>query len=244
MQLWITEWMKIRRSWLPFLLIIGPVAGILIGISNFLANQEVFIKGPDSNEWLEAWTQVQLFYASIIFPVLVSIMSAIVCRSEHISGGWKQLLALPVSRSSVYLTKLMVVAVLIALMQVMLLSAYIAVGSMLFHSTLPIQQMLRFIILGWLAALPLSAMQMIVSVRFISFGLPLAINIACTLPVVIVVNSTAGQYYPWALPALAMSPEDESPIQSYPLFYAIVIGVLLISVLIGVRSFEHKDSVG
>lgn len=41
---------------------------------------------------------------------------------------------------------------------------------------------------------------------------------------------------------LAMSPEDESPIQSYFLFYTLLIGTFIVLLIYGIRNFTKRDT--
>jgi hypothetical protein len=198
--------------------------------------------GPGDNGWIEAWTQLQIFYGPLILPILTGIYSALICRSEHIGGGWKQLLALPIKRSQVYLSKLTLVFVLLAFTQLLMVVLYIPAGLITgIPGELPWLDLLKFAMLGCIASLPLATIQMIVSTHWRSFGVPLAINIGFAIPAFILSYTKYGQYYPWALPNLAMSPADEAPIQSYPVFYGIVISVFIIALFIGLRVFTKKD---
>ncbi|MDF9761643.1 hypothetical protein OKW24_003416 [Peribacillus simplex] len=63
-----------------------------------------------------------------------------------------------------------------------------------------------------------------------------------TLPAIIFASTPLGQIYPWTQPMLAMSPEDESPIQSYFLFYTLLIGSFIVLLLYGVKSFTKRDN--
>lgn len=236
------ELMKMKRSKLWFLILMGPIIGVMLGVWNFLQNIDIFIQTKEDNGWLEAWTQVGLFYSSLIYPVLIGVYAALLCRNEHIGGGWKALLALPVKRSTVYLSKLIVIILLIAVTQMFLMIFYLVIG-LLFSipGNIPWMILLGFMFKGWLATLPLAAIQLILSINWNSFGLPLAINIIFTLPVMLAVNTSYGQFYPWAQPALAMSPYDETPIQSLPIFYTLVLITFCLGVIGGLIKFNTSD---
>jgi lantibiotic transport system permease protein len=235
------EWMKIRRLKIWLLLLLAPAIGVTLALSNYFANYESFME-PGDNGWLEAWTQVQIFYGPLILPILTGVYAALICRSEHIGGGWKQLLALPIHRSHIYISKLLIVFILLALTQAVMMGMYLVLGSIWgVPNVIPWDLLLGFMVRGWLASLPLAALQMIASVKWRSFGIPLAINIGLSIPGFILSYSKYGQYYPWSLPNLAMSPVDESPIRSYPLFYSIIFGVFIISTIYGIRNFQTSE---
>lgn len=197
---------------------------------------------PGDNEWIEVWTQVALFMGPFVLPIMVGIYAALVCRSEHIGGGWKQLLALPIKHSEIFLGKFLTVVKMVVITMLILLIFFIGFGYIKgVEGSLPLFTILGFVIRGILACLPLILLQQIISIRAKTFGIPLAVCIVFTLPAIIVASTPLGQIYPWTQPMLAMSPEDESPIQSYFLFYTLVIGTFMVLLIYGLRSFIKRD---
>jgi lantibiotic transport system permease protein len=163
------------------------------------------------------------------------------CRVEYMNGGWKQLLALPIRRETVFISKLLTMFVLLALTQVILLLLFILGGfSIDMKDQIPVSSLSIFVVRGWVAALPLATAQLALSLRWHSFGAPLGINIALSLPSILVANSTFGQFYPWAQPMLAMSPADESPIPSNFIFFLILSSFLIFSLLIGLQTIKNS----
>ncbi|SFP64229.1 ABC transporter permease [Salibacterium halotolerans] len=235
-ELLLVEFLKTRRLRLWLLVLIGPVLGVFFALGNFLFMNE------GDNGWLEAWTQVQIFYSPLIFPILTGVYAALVCRTEYIGKGWKQLLSFPVKRYQVYLSKLILVCLLLLFTQLLLLLFYVGAGTVVGISNyIPWISLFGFIAKGWLASLPLAAIQILSSIYWRSFGAPLALNIGLSLPALLIANSSFGQYYPWAQPMLAMSPADESPIQSYLMFYILVLGLFIVISLTGAVIFKKQD---
>ncbi|MFD0769372.1 ABC transporter permease [Bacillus sp. CGMCC 1.60114] len=235
------ERLKLKRSKLWLLYFIGPLLGLFLAYINFFKNYDLFMQ-PGDNEWIEVWTQVALFMGPFVLPIMVGIYAALVCRSEHIGGGWKQLLALPIKHSEIFLGKFLTVVNMVIITMLILLIFFIGFGYIKgVEGSLPIFTILGFVIRGILACLPLILLQLIISIRAKTFGIPLAVSIVFTLPAIIVASTPLGQIYPWTQPMLAMSPEDESPIQSYYLFYTLVIGTFIVLLIYGLRSFIKRD---
>ncbi|AWB45572.1 MrsE [Paenibacillus sp. CAA11] len=235
------ERLKLKRSKLWLLYIIGPLLGVFLAYINFFKNYDLFMQ-PGDNEWIEVWTQVALFMGPFVLPIMVGIYAALVCRSEHIGGGWKQLLALPIKHSEIFLGKFLTVVKMVVISMLILLIFFIGFGYLKgVEGSIPFFKILGFMIRGILACLPLILLQLIISIRAKTFGIPLAVSIVFTLPAIIVASTPLGQIYPWTQPMLAMSPEDESPIQSYFLFYTLVIGTFMVLLIYGIRSFIKRD---
>lgn len=236
------ERLKLKRSKVWLLYFMGPLLGVFLAYINFFKNYDLFMQ-PGDNEWIEVWTQVALFMGPFVLPIIVGIYAALVCRSEHIGGGWKQLLALPIKHSEIFLGKFLTVVKMVVITMLILLIFFIGFGYIKgVEGSLPIFTILGFMIRGILACLPLILLQLIISIRAKTFGIPLAVSIVFTLPAIIVASTPLGQIYPWTQPMLAMSPEDESPIQSYFLFYTLVIGAFIVFLIYGLRNFTKRDT--
>ncbi|KAA6450012.1 ABC transporter permease [Bacillus atrophaeus] len=237
------ERLKLKRSKLWIIYLMGPLLGVLLAYTNFFKNYNLFMN-PGDNPWIEAWTQAALFMGPFVLPIMVGIYAALVCRGEHVGGGWKQLLALPIKHSDIFIGKFLTVVRMVIITMVILIIFFVGAGYVLgLKENIPIFTILGYLVRGILACLPLILLQLIISIRAKSFGIPLAVSIVFTLPAIIIANTPLGQIYPWTQPMLAMSPEDESPIQSYFLFYTLLIGSFIILLFYGVRSFMKRDTI-
>lgn len=235
------ERLKLKRSKIWILYILGPLVGVLLAFINFRNNYDLFMQ-PGDNEWVEAWTQVAIFMGPFVLPIAVGIYAAFVCRGEHIGGGWKQLLTLPIGRSKIFMGKFFMASIMVAITLLIVLLFFLSFGFFNgLEGDLPLIQIIIFIVQGFLACLPLLLIQLIVSLRAKTFGIPLAFSIIFTLPAIIVASTPLGQFYPWTQPMLAMSPADESPIESYFLFYCLLIATFSLFLLFGLRSFSKRD---
>ncbi len=235
-----SEILKIRRLKLWIVIILGASISVMLAFTNFFNNYDVFMQ-PGDNPWIEAWTQVAIFMGPFILPISAAIFTALIFRSEHIGGGWKQILALPVSHTKLYISKFLLVATLMGITQLVVLILFLFFGFIKgVRADIPLIDLILFSLRGWLASLPLIAIQLIPSLHWDNFGIPLGINIAFTLPSLFIANSKLGQFYPWTQPLLAMSPMDETPITSMPIFYLMILLGFVIPMLFGIKFFKKK----
>src|SRR5690606_24706793 len=95
-----SEWYKVRKSNIIYILFAAPLVGLLIGI---VGGSSVF--PVEVNQWAGALLMMNLTYALLFLPLVTGVLAATVCRYEHQAGGWKQLLALPVTRGKVFMSK-------------------------------------------------------------------------------------------------------------------------------------------
>ncbi|GAB6992146.1 ABC transporter permease [Paenibacillus pini] len=198
------ERLKMSRSYMVLLMFISPILAFIIGLLS-----EV---GDTPQPWIALLGSLSMLHAMLFMPIMSGIFAAFICRYEHAGGGWKQLLVLPVTRTGVYVAKFTVIALLLAMMQLLFLAAIVILGFIKgIHDPFPWDIFARSIIGGWVACLPLAALQLAVSLMWNSFAAPLALNVMLTIPNMLVINSaTYGPYYPWAQPFLATLPGEST----------------------------------
>ncbi|WP_110929824.1 ABC transporter permease [Paenibacillus bouchesdurhonensis] len=233
------ESLKMSRSGIWLIILASPLLSLLVG---------ALVSVPaGADPWPIMLGAMVMLHGMLFLPIMAGLFAAFVCRYEHTGGGWKQLLVLPVSRTGVYFAKFAVVAGLLALSQFFFLLALI--GAAKFHAfpgAMPWGLFLQSILGGWIACLPLVALQLGVSLNWASFAAPLALNVSLTIPNMLIVNSaTYGPFYPWAQPLLAMMPNGEAEFGAFNLpFQSLLITVLgsfLLFFLAGLTYFRRKE---
>jgi len=218
---------------------------ILSALAGWLAvRNEAQTEGASA--WLFIMGMMSSIHAMLFLPLLTGIFAALVCRYEHAGGGWKQLLSLPVSRTQVYVSKFIVIMGLIGIVQLLFLALLLLLGALLgISSPIPWSALLNPIAGGWMACLPLVALQLAVASAWSSFAAPLAVNVIFTLPNMLVVNSAEyGPYYPWAQPMLAMVPSGEITVGAFNISYFTLFGIIggsfLLFFVMGWSYFSRK----
>ncbi|MBD3922696.1 ABC transporter permease [Paenibacillus sp. PR3] len=235
-----SEWIKWRKSPILWLIFVSPALCSLIGL---LESDDM----SSGNQWDQLLHMMGVMHALLLMPLLTGVFAASVCRLEHAGGGWKQLLALPVSRGAVYICKFVSVMLLLLATQAVFLAALLLVG-MVKGYTDPIQwSSLLFSLIGsWIACMPLAALQMGVSVAWASFAAPLAINAIFTLPNIIIANSERfAPYYPWDQPVLVMLSQqlDDGPDAfhlSMTTLYTVISVSFILFFVVGHMYFRRK----
>lgn len=237
-----SEFLKLRKSSIWLLIFVSPILSVLLGLSE-LGEIEEF----KQHQWTATLGIMTISHAILFLPLLTGIFSSFICRYEHAGGGWKQLLSLPVSRRNVYIVKILIVSLLIALTQLLFTIGLFLIGWMKGYPTaIPWDIIFSSVFGGWLACLPLIALQMFVSVAWSSFAAPLAINVIFTIPNMLIVNSaTFGPYYPWAQPFLMMMPNSSESFgalnASTETLFIVILGSLTLFVGSGLVYFMRKE---
>lgn len=231
------EHLKMKKSGVWLLTLVSPVIAILPGLMGGRKGEPL--------TWELVSSVMALMHAMLFLPVLTGIFAAMLCRYEHQDGGWKQVLSLPVTRSSVYTVKFSMIVILLGVVQLLYLTAVLAVGLIREAGPVPLIPLLQDVLAGWFACLPLAALQLAVSQHWSSFGAPLALNVSLTLPNILIANSAVfGPFYPWVQPLLAMSPYGRGAFGAFQLpmirLMLVVLFSFILFVAAGLISFRRK----
>ncbi|MER2261588.1 MAG: ABC transporter permease [Psychrobacillus sp.] len=194
-----SEWFKFRHSKILFIILTVPLIGIFLELTSGLSDVRV-------NEWYLSLLTMNFTYGLLFLPLLTGVLASVICRYEHQAGGWKQLLALPVTRGKVFVAKYVLLILLVLVIQLLFFASLYLIGVMQgFTDPFPMQIVWKSLVGGWVATLPLVALQLWMAIMFKSFAAPFAVNVILTLPTILVVNSERfGSFYPWAQPFLMM----------------------------------------
>jgi len=232
-----SEWLKLRKSSIWLLIFVSPILAFLVGALVDLGY----------NDWAVLLSQMVFTHAMLFLPLLTGVFAAFVCRYEHSGGGWKQLLALPMNRTHLYLAKFIIVFSMILATQLLFLIGVVAAGSIQgLDSPIPWLMLLRSGLGGMVAVMPLIALQLTVSIAWSSFAAPLALNFVFTIPNILVANSADyGPFYPWAQPLLAMMPLNPDNFGAFNVSFETLIYVILGSFVVffvsGFTYFQRKE---
>ncbi|WP_067624140.1 ABC transporter permease [Alicyclobacillus acidiphilus] len=236
------EWMKIRKSSIWFPVILAPVLAIAIGF--MASHHRAGMQSLSEDPWNGYYFIVVMAYSLLMLPLMTGVLCSLMCRLEHLSGGWKQILAFPIPRTTIYAVKFLYVFAFVALAQILVLLGVVSTGVGVLHIMTPIpwNMLFRSILGGWIAIIPLIALQLWVSTWWKSFGAPFAVNVILTIPGVAVAHSSRfGPVYPWAQPMLAMMPGGHHflDMTTKTTSTIIISGVVLI--LVGWLHFAKRD---
>ena len=140
------ENLKSRHSNMWVAVLILPLLTAAIGAIIYGINASANLY--DGAVWQQLWLQTGLFYGYFFFPILIAICASYLWRLEHTNHNWNSLMTTPVSRSTIFIATLVVVAKSILAGQVLLMVFSIFVGKVVlrFVQTLPIHLLcLQFI---------------------------------------------------------------------------------------------------
>lgn len=145
-----------------------------------------------------------------------------------------------------YIAKFLIVSLLTLCMQLLVLLALLFVGYMKqYGEPFPMELLLRGIVGGWIATLPLIALMLWLSTMFHSLAAPFAVNVIFTIPTLLVLNSEKlAPYYPWGQPFMMMYvTEDQGDIFYIPWEQLITVvgGSFVLFFVIGFVYLQRKE---
>lgn len=197
------EAIKLRRSLVWLFTLLLPLLAVITGSVNYAGNQETLTHGWDSYA-----SQVTVFYGLFFFAVGVALICSAVWRTEHRGTSWNAMRTTPASVVKIAAAKTLTTMVPVAAMQTVLVILTWFSGALVLG--LPGGLPVRVAVTGalaTLAALPLVALQSLLSMRLQSFGAPVALGLAGTI-IGIAISSKASSMatlWPYSLVTSAQS---------------------------------------
>jgi hypothetical protein len=163
-RLFAADRIKIRRSMVWFLVFLGPFGVIALTALNFLLRYDYLINYYAGDLWGNLLANLQGLTAMALL-LGAMLIASLVAGIEHRTNAWKQLLALPVSRFWVFLSKFLLCAWLLILSSILLaVGSYLLGGLLGFGWQAPWETLLKNSFYPTLAGMAIVALQLWLSV--------------------------------------------------------------------------------
>lgn len=164
------EIIKLKRSSVWVVAVMLPLLAVITGTANFMINRESF------EGWISLSSQITLFYSMMFCSLGIALLASTVWRVEHRGTSWNAMRTTPHSPTAVALAKTLVILVPVLAMQVVLLALTWLAGAIVagLGPAIPIA-FVASTLLATLGALPLVALQSLLSMLMRSFAAPVAV---------------------------------------------------------------------
>jgi ABC-2 type transport system permease protein len=196
----VAESIKLKKSplWLVFLLL--PILPAFLGTFNYAQNIGIL-----QNEWYSLWTQHTLFMCYFFLPALIGVYASYLFHLEHQQHNWNALIAIPMPRINIYIAKLLVCMVLIAITQIWVAALYIISGLLIgLPMSLP-TELPWWILFGIIGGIVIAAIQLCISLVISSFAIPVGIAFVGGILGIPIISAGYGMLYPYTLISVGMS---------------------------------------
>lgn len=227
------ELIKGRRApvWLAFVVL--PLIPAVLGTANYRANIGIL-----DDLWLSLWTQHTLFSAYFFLPALLGVYCAWEWRLEHSDRNFNSYLTMPVSRTTLYLAKLLP-AVGVSIFTQALVGVYFVASGKLVGMTVavPWTQLADWLLCGALGSIAICAVQLFLSLWLRSFAVPVALAMVGGIIGLLFTSQGWGLYFPYALLSLGMRANNPNLVLELPqfilsaVFYTLLFAALTICLL-------------
>lgn len=214
-----------------------PLIAVLFAVISFTTS--------DQSSWMRLYYQLFNMHGMLLLPLMAALTVAYLCRFEHEQDNWKQFLSQPLTRWQVYNCKFLLSIMAIGTIQILMFLSFLLLGIVLgVEGEIPFEILLKGVFGGWVATLPLIALQLWVSSAWKSFAGAMTINVIFTIPAILIAQSgDFGPYYPWAQPFLAMFPQQDASSMFYVPFitlFAVIGGSFLLFYIAGIVQFNRR----
>ncbi|WP_210488668.1 ABC transporter permease [Rufibacter aurantiacus] len=204
------EALKIKHTWALRLAMLAPLSVVGMTFLVFFFKGHLILK-PGSDPWF-AWAGNNFMAtAQLLVPLFLALLTALVNGTEHQSGGWKQLYALPVPRWSVFLNKYLLLLALVSLAYVTFGLGMLGGGYLLgwlrpdlgFQNYYHVQSISLGAFRIFVGSLFIFTLQFCLSFRFRSIGMSIGLGILFTLAFLIGSRWEHIGYYPYSWPTFS-----------------------------------------
>lgn len=228
------DWLKIRGKGLWFLVFLGPFGLIAMQGVNFALRYDYLKDQYRADLWGGLLRNISDFV-----PVALYLGGTLVCsliaNVEHQTSAWKQLLALPVSRTAVFMAKLLLCLLLLTVSCLLLSAGTLLLGQLLGFGIQPVPyaDVLRIGFASYAAAMPVIALQLWLSLSSRNQTLPVALGM--TLSLLSLFSMFVSEWVPLSWPFMAWNAQR-------PWLFSgagLLLGLLVL--LPGALHFARKD---
>jgi hypothetical protein len=206
-----TECLKLKRTLALWMVLVSPLVMVLLQflISNKGAN--VFLRdGADA--WPPMVRQTVEVWTLLMMPMFVTLETSLLAGLENTGNNWKNLLALPAPRWTLYVSKLVVAIALLWLAHIILIIGTIGSGLLLRRDHpamnmggMPLSPFVVPIARVSVSTLLAVVIQHWVSLRWRSFTVAMGFGMCAMIIGVFAVQSKEfGAWFPWSLPIRAV----------------------------------------
>ncbi|HIY02809.1 MAG TPA: ABC transporter permease [Candidatus Blautia faecipullorum] len=233
-----SESRKLRHSLILPACILIPVIPAIMGTFNYLQNQGIL-----SADWYSLWTQNTLFYACLFYAPLIALYCSYLWRLEHRHNNWNMIMTAPVPVSGIFFAKLSVIILITLFTQLWMGILYILCGKLTGLPGFCPPEIVFWLIRGTLGAVPICALQLLLSMKIRSFSIPIGIALVGSIAGMMIVNMDLGLICPYSLMFLGMNSNqtEDSLSGNFLPFLAAVLIFSAIFCFASVWLLKHRD---
>lgn len=209
--LW-AEQLKMKRTLALLLAPLIPLVIVSLQLAIVWQRQDAFVGQKGWDAWDYHMNQTLLMWLLLMFPLFITLETALLANLEHGNQQWKYLFSLPVPRAAIYLAKevsglaivgLSLVAIFVEIIVSGIAMRYVMPGAG-FEAAIPWQPFLRQVALAYVVSWLLISIHTWVATRWSNFVFPIAVGVVAMIIAVVAIQSDYGGWYPWTMPVMVL----------------------------------------
>lgn len=228
------DFLKIRRKGIWFLIVLAPVGLVIMQALNYGLRFDYLSERYADDPWNGLLINVSGFVPIALY-LGCTLVSSLVANVEHQLSSWKQLLALPISRTAVFSAKFLLCFLLLSVSCILLPIGTVILGLCFGFNTepMPYADLARMGFYPLLAALPLLALQLWLSLTYRNPSLPVSLGV--TISIISPFTMSLPAQFPLNWPVFGFS----GPHREAFVLAGLLVGSLIL--LMGMIHFNRKD---
>ncbi|WP_018932273.1 ABC transporter permease [Gracilibacillus lacisalsi] len=232
MRLLKVDMLKMKRKGMWFLTILGPVGVIALQMVNYGVRKEYLLE--QSNDYWGYYLKNISAFTPLAIVLGIVILTSFMASIENETNAWKQLVALPISKMSVYLSKFTALSIMLFLSSCLLMIFTLGFGLFLdFNQEIPFLEVSQYSFFPFFAALPVLALQLWIATVSKNQGIPITVGV---VGVIFAYSAfTLPDWMIWKWPSL-MNEWDDPTINVW-----LGLGVGSLLYIIGMFDFKRRD---
>jgi len=208
------ETLKMKRTLALWLTLLTPGALVFLQIAGATQYQgKISELSSDINRWALLFEENFAIWVILIFPLFITLETALLGQAEHANGTWKLVHTQPIPRWATLAAKQIWGLGLVALGMLALIGLTLLGGAILdimmpelgFEPPIPWGEMFIQTGIGLLASGIILAIHTWIALRSRSFVVASAIGIGMTIAGLILAGLEWTQYFPWTMPGMALN---------------------------------------
>ncbi len=235
---------KSKRTVLFLTLFLAPGLTLIYECANFLLRSQVlFNQAQDKHTDLwHIFLYDKQFILSLTIPLSITLAASIIANTEHQANAWKQILALPLKRGSIFLGKFGLLFLLSFMSGVFTYVSYIIFGlSFRLGETVPWLRLIGDSMLPFLCSIPIMVFQLYLSIRVKNQAFSILVGALSSMAGLFLALSPITQWLPWAYPlnssTLRLKYSSQQLINNPDLIYVLISSVILGGILLVIAAF-------
>lgn len=198
--------------------------------------------------WLMVWSRYTLPLFSLMFPLILIVLSYLICEFEFQNNNIRSLFSFPIVWWKLYLSKFIVLSVLIIALCIITWSGFVLFGYLL-GEVIPAYRFAEYAIglssslvmlRALLASFCVGVFGLVVSLLTRNFTIPILLGVFLTASAIFVTNESVGEFIPFTTFTYLASVRPIDELTSFTTRDVINIGFLCIAMPIGYISFTPE----